>query len=118
MTYLSDVITQTVQTKIPVGATGGQDTYIDVDNPGNNYGDNTTVIVKTPSDSARRSVVHFNLSGLSGQTVSNVTLSFTANNATAVGSRVEVYPLTRAFNETQATWNLAADGHLLDHGRR
>ena len=30
VTYLSDVITQTVQTKIPQGPTGGQDTYIDV----------------------------------------------------------------------------------------
>ena len=109
VTYLSNVITQTVQTKIPLGATGGQDTYIDVDNPGNNYGANTTVIVKTPSDSAARAVVHFDLSAVSG-TVSASTLTFTVNNATATGSRVEVYPLTRAFNETQATWNNAANG--------
>lgn len=107
VTYLSDVITQTVQTKIPQGVTGGQDTYIDVDNPGNNYGDETTFRVKTSAASERRGVVHFDLSGLAGQTVSSATLSFTVNN-TSANSRVEVYPLTRAFNETQATWNIAA----------
>jgi uncharacterized repeat protein (TIGR01451 family) len=109
VTYLSDVITQTVQTKIPVGPAGGQDTYIDVDNEGNNFGDETTFRVETPSASEARALLRFDLSSLTGQTVNSATLRVTVNNATANG-RVEVYPLTRSFIETQASWNNADTG--------
>ena len=84
-----------------------QDAKLQINNPTNNYGGDTTIQVKTPDTTDRRTLVKYNVTSLAGQTVSSATLRFYVSNNGAANTRIDVYPVTHNWDSTGTTWNNA-----------
>ena len=84
-----------------------QDTKLQLANPTNNYGNDTTIQLTTNDQREKRALVKFNVSSLSGQTVSSATLRFYVNNNGSANTRIDVYPLTQAWDSTGTNWTKA-----------
>ncbi len=82
-----------------------QDTYIDENNPTNNYGTNNEMRCRNNTGQIMRPLIQFNLSGIpTGAIIDNATLRmYITGNKTS--QTVNIHHLTHNWTETGATWN-------------
>ncbi|MBK7997867.1 MAG: DNRLRE domain-containing protein [Verrucomicrobia bacterium] len=87
--------------------TGAADTTIMADFPTNNFGTESAMEADGKPDHAI--LVRWDLSAIPpGKTVTSATVWFSMNDRSR--SSYEIYPLTRAWSETEATWMNASNG--------
>lgn len=91
-----------------------QDTYIAESYPTTNYANAPTIKLDgdVPTGTGRdyRGLIRWDVSSIpAGSTVTSATLTVSVENS-APGETYEIVELLRSWNETQATWNLAAPG--------
>jgi hypothetical protein len=81
--------------------------YIDQRDPDTNFVSFTGILVASELNENARTVIHFNLSEWSPDSISHAKLClYHYRGGNYTGSRtINVYPLTTAFNESTATWN-------------
>ncbi|MGQ9518062.1 MAG: DNRLRE domain-containing protein [Anaerolineae bacterium] len=94
------------------GYTGSVDTYIDLANPGTNFGNNIKLYAKTEDNTSI--LVRFDLTGRlpAGAQVISATLKlfWESMNPTNVPITLHTYQVLRPWAEDQATWNSALTG--------
>ncbi|MDS4070513.1 MAG: DNRLRE domain-containing protein [Candidatus Competibacter sp.] len=89
--------------------TSGVDNYItnETDQSANNYGTDTAIDAILASTGPRRILLKFDLSSIEqGSIVQSAVLTLTSR-TTYSGAQVSVHRLTRAWNETESSWNKA-----------
>lgn len=91
-----------------VGAPGWQNTNNDPDPTGFSI-----LSVYTMGSNVQRSLLNFDVSALNGQSIFSATLTLYANTSwgnNSGGAAMDVYKVTTAWDEHQATWNSAKTG--------
>jgi hypothetical protein len=91
------------------GYTGTHDTYLNDDEPSDNYGSSTEILIDgSPNDYG--TLLKWDVSSIpSGESIQSASITLTAFNNTS--DIYEVYEMKRDWVESQATWNEYASGN-------
>lgn len=83
------------------------DTYLDFQNPGKNFGANSTFSIDGQTSQVNRAILKFDLSSLpAGATITTANLQMVATNVqTNTGFNIDVHPMTRDWLEGTGTGN-------------
>ncbi len=90
------------------GYSGTSDTYLNVDQPTNNYGTSTEILIDGSPDYG--TVIKWDISAVpSGESIQSASITFTVFSSTS--DVYEVYEMKRDWVESQATWNEFSSGN-------
>ena len=81
-----------------------KDSYVDSSNSGINYGLDLSLIVESSSTKDCNIFIYFNLSSVSGKTITGATLQMTMSDASGIPV-IQICAAVQTWSETGITWN-------------
>jgi hypothetical protein len=101
ITQVTGCVTEEPEPGLPVIA----DTWIGADEPTINHASDTLLSLRADNNGDQRILLKFDLSSLSGSSITNAKLYFYINSTS--GATISLYGLSRYWEGTEVTWRLA-----------